>query len=99
MNGMDDSGLLNSHLSYKGYSIIIDYEWRLHSYNYRAEDVPNLNIVPVEVYPVGHDIYLGYIELDPKWGKVKLDKVIEMVDRIDEYSKSHPEEDDFPILY
>lgn len=60
----------NAHLSYKGRSIIIDYEWILHDYG--STDVNKkkaANLVPFEVYPYDIDIYVGYAKLDTEFGK------------------------------
>lgn len=75
----------NAHLSYKGRSIIIDYEWVLHTYDSADVDEKKAaNLVPFELYPYATDIHVGYAKLDTRFGKVdladliyKLDKVIE----------------------
>lgn len=75
----DDSNykryLCNAHLSYKGYSVIIDYEWDLHVYDNISEKKAS-NLVPFEIYPYATDIYVGYAKLDPEFGKVDLTDLI-----------------------
>ena len=69
----------NAHLSYKGCSIIIDYEWYLHIYN---DGINRNSIVPFEVYPYNNDIYLGYAKLDKDFGKVDLSDLISQLDKL-----------------
>lgn len=68
---------------YKGRSVIIDYEWYLHSYdiadkaNYISE-----GLVPFEVYPYGDDIYVGYVHTDSKYKKADISELISTLDNI-----------------
>lgn len=71
----DKRAYTNSHISYKGRSIIVDYEHVLHAYDY----IPN-NVVPVEMYPYDGDIYITYIQLDEKFNKVKIEELIKDLD-------------------
>lgn len=82
----DDNGnrhYCNAHLSYKGRSVIIDYEWYLHAYdpddkaNYISED-----FVPFEVYPHGDDIYVGYLHTDSQYKKADIGELISVLDDI-----------------
>lgn len=79
----------NAHLSYKGRSIIIDYEWILHDYD--STDVNKkkaANLVPFEVYPYDINIYVGYAKLDTEFEKVDLVDLISKLDEaIEEESK------------
>lgn len=73
--------LCNAHLSYKGRSIIIDYEWILHAYD--TIDVNKkkaANLVPFEVYPYATDIHVGYAKLDTRFGKIDLADLISKLD-------------------
>ena len=70
----------NTHLSYKGRSIIIDYEWILHVYD-NVDEKKAANLVPFEVYPYGTDIYIGYAKLDNKFRKVDLSDLISKLDK------------------
>lgn len=74
-NGKDENGkLYNARLSYKRKSIIVDYEHCLHAYS----KIP-MEKVPVEVYPYKEDIFLTYISVDKKYGKVDLAELYEML--------------------
>lgn len=77
-NGMCPDGLINAHLAYKGKSVVIDYERVLHCY---SENLPK-TCVPVEIYPFGDDITVIYAELDEKWKKVDIGKLITLLDDI-----------------
>lgn len=75
--------ICNAHLSYKGRSVIIDYEWCLHAYN--LDDMTNVmskDLVPFEVYPHGDDIYLGYVHTDSKYKKADISELISILDDI-----------------
>lgn len=76
----------NAHLSYRGRSVIIDYEWALHAYDSANVDKKKAaNLVPFEVYPYDIDIYVGYAKLDVEFGKVDLSDLISKLDKaIDE---------------
>ena len=79
-NGTNNGHTLNAHLSYKGRSVIIDYEFCLHIYsNIR----PSRNdFVPFEMYPYGYgDIYVGYVEVDKTFHKADIEKLIEILDK------------------
>ncbi len=71
----NQSEILNAHLSYKGRSVVIDYEKILHSY-----EALEPGIVPVEMYPYGDDVYLGFVHLDPKFKKADMSELIELLD-------------------
>ena len=78
-NGMGKNGkILNAHISYKGRSVIIDYEFCLHPYDH-LEKYRN-KVVPFEVYPYGDDIYVGYVEVDEMFHKADMGKLIEALD-------------------
>lgn len=80
-------GYLNAHLSYKGRSVVIDYEHILHVY-FNLDS----SIVPFEIYPYnGNDIYLGYAPVDENFQKVDISKLIEL---IDEAMKDESQSDD-----
>ena len=73
--------LCNAHLSYKGRSVIIDYEWILHAYDSANVDKKKAaNLVPFEVYPYDIDVYVGYAKLDTEFGKVDLADLISKLD-------------------
>lgn len=77
------SHLCNAHLSYKGRSVIIDYEWCLHAYD--LDDMTNImseGLVPFEVYPHGDDIYVGYVHTDSKYKKADISELISTLDDI-----------------
>lgn len=65
----------NCHLSYKGRSVIVDYEHCLHIYS----SIPE-NVVPIEMYPYRDDIYVGYINLDEEFHKVNIEALIKDLD-------------------
>lgn len=71
--------LCNAHLSYKGRSVIIDYEWILHVYD-NADEGKAANLVPFEVYPYATDIHVGYAKLDTRFRKVDLSDLISKLD-------------------
>lgn len=80
LNGMystspNERAYTNSHLSYKGRSVIVDYEHFLHAY----ASIPS-NTVPVEMYPYDGDIYLTYIKLDERFNKVDIEELIKDLD-------------------
>lgn len=85
-NGMGANGkILNAHLSYKGRSVIIDYEFCLRAYSHLKEENDNKDrnkFVPFEVFPYGGDIYVGYVEVDEGFHKADLGKLIEELDKI-----------------
>ena len=81
--GTMDGKFLNAHLSYKGRSVIVDYERYLHCYGHIDD-----NVVPFEVYPYGGDIYLGYAHINDKFGKVD---IAELMKLIDEALENEPE--------
>lgn len=68
----------NSHLTYKGKSVIIDYLSKLNDY---SENLPK-NCVPVEICPFGNGTTVIYAELDEKWKKVDIGKLITLLDDI-----------------
>lgn len=69
----------NAHLSYKGHSVIIDYEWILHVYD-NIDEGKVANLVPFEVYPYATDIHVGYAKLDTRFRKVDLADLISKLD-------------------
>ena len=86
-NGMATSSngenvYVNAHISYKGRSVIVDYEHCLHAYSLPWFEQPQSEMfVPIEMYPYnGNDIYTNYIPLDEKFHKVDLVKLIEVLD-------------------
>lgn len=81
VNGRNNGEILNAHISYKGRSVIIDYEFCLHAYN-RLENDRN-KLVPFEMYPYGDDdIYVGYVEVDEMFRKANIGKLIEILDEV-----------------
>ena len=90
--------LCNAHLSYKGRSVIIDYERCLHAYD--LDDMTNVmseGLVPFEVYPHRDDIYVGYVPIDDKYKKADMAKLISILDDIIENEDEYitPEFNDF----
>ena len=79
ING-NNGEILNAHFSYKGRSVIIDYEFCLHSYNHLKKD--RNKFVPFEMYPYGDDIYVGYVEVDENFHKADIDKLIKELDKV-----------------
>lgn len=83
---IDDNGkkhLCNAHLSYKGRSVIIDYEWFLHYYDNKDEIKKRAEgLVPFEVYPYKDDIYVGYVHTDKHFGKVDIVELMAILDNI-----------------
>lgn len=73
----------NAHLSYKGLSVIIDYEWFLHFYD-NVDNKKTSNLVPFEVYPYKHDVYVGYAKLDSYFGKIDL---IDLISKLEDIIK------------
>ena len=79
VNG-NNCDILNAHFSYKGRSVIIDYEFCLHAYNHLKED--RNKFVPFEMYPYGDDIYVGYVEVDENFHKADMEKLIMYLDEV-----------------
>lgn len=50
-----------------GRSIIVDYEFNLHSY-LNKEELKKQGLVPVEMYPYADDIQVGYVHVDAEFG-------------------------------
>lgn len=71
----------NAHLSYKGRSVIIDYEWFLHDYD-NTDKKKAEKLVPFEVYPYAGDVYVGYVKLDDEFEKVCLTNLISKLNKI-----------------
>lgn len=72
----------NAHFSYKGRSVIVDYEWILHAYDSDdMDEKKTANLVPFEVYPYATDIYVGYAKLDVEFKKVDLVDLISKLDK------------------
>ena len=71
-----NSNAVNSRISYKGRSIIIDYEFKLHYYHLKSE-YQEKGLVPVEMYPYGDDIALGYVPVDEQFGVADVEKIVE----------------------
>lgn len=78
-DGMDGT-ILNAHISYKGRSVIVDYEHCLHPYGHLADYDGNEKFVPFEFYPYGDDIYVGYVPLDEKFGKADISELMKLID-------------------
>ena len=77
-NGKNNGSMLNAHLSYKGRSVIIDYEFCLHCYSELKRK--SNDFVPFEMYPYGYnDIYVGYVEVDKTFHKADMEKLIELL--------------------
>lgn len=75
--------LSNAHLSYKGRSVIIDYEWCLHLYDLDSDIKKKAEgLVPFEVYPYGDCIYEGYIHTDSEFKKADIEELISKIDDI-----------------
>ena len=71
----------NAHLSYKGLSIIIDYEKILHVY---CDAVMNDDtIIPFEIYPYGDGLHVGYVSVGPHFHKVDIAEVLKQIDEAD----------------
>lgn len=73
--------LCNAHLSYKGHSVIIDYEWCLHHYSSIEEKKAN-NVVPFEVYPYRDYSCVGYVKIDTTFNKIDLSDLISKLDKL-----------------
>lgn len=76
-DGMDGK-ILNAHISYKGRSVIVDYEYCLHDYS-RLKSEDN-KAVPFEMYPYGDDIYVGYVSIDERYKKADISELIKLID-------------------
>lgn len=76
-NGKFRRKKLNAHLSYRGKSVIVDYEHCLHDYS----PIPE-GIVPFEVYPYYSDIAVGYAKLAEGFHKVDLEDLIKELDKL-----------------
>lgn len=75
--------LCNTHLSYKGRSVIIDYEWCLHPYDLDSELKKRAEgLVPFEVYPYDGCIYVGYVHTDSTFKKADIGELISILDNI-----------------
>lgn len=75
--------LSNAHLSYKDHSVIIDYEWCLHSYDLDSEIKKKAEgLVPFEVYPHGDCIYVGCVHTDSTFKKADIGELISILDDI-----------------
>ena len=75
--------LCNAHLSYKGRSVIIDYEWCLHYYDLDSYIKKKAErFIPFEVYPYENDIYIGYVHTDKRFGKADMVELISILDTI-----------------
>ena len=77
VNG-NNGEILNAHISYKGRSVIIDYEFCLHCYSNLEKDRDKF--VPFEFYPYGDDIYVGYVEVDENFHKADIGKLMKEID-------------------
>lgn len=73
-----DDSLANAHLSYKGRSVIVDYEKALHVYPKCIRDIDC--IVPCELYPYAHDTLIVYAKVDPVYNKVDMEQLIELLE-------------------
>lgn len=79
----DEYCLCNAHISYKGYSIIIDYEWCLHAYD--PDDKirkTTEGLVPFEVYPYKDSVYVGYVHTDSNYRKADISELISALNSI-----------------
>lgn len=76
-NGRFRRKKLNAHLSYRGKSVIVDYEHCLHDYS----PIPE-GIVPFEVYPYSGDVAIGCAKLDSDFHKVDLEDLIKELDKL-----------------
>lgn len=89
----DDNGnrhFSNAHLSYKNRSIIIDYEWCLHSYDLDSDiEKKAEGLVPFEVYPHGDCIYTGYVHTDSQYKKADIGELISILDDIIEHEDEY----------
>ena len=65
----------NAQLSFAGRSIVVDYEYALHSYLNR-EELKQKGIVPVEMYPYASDITVGYVHTDSEFGAADLSEIL-----------------------
>ena len=75
--------LCNAHFFYKGRSVIIDYEWCLHSYDVYDDFKKRTNdYVPFEVYPYGGDVYVGYVNANNSFNKADMSELISILDDI-----------------
>ncbi len=75
--------LSNAHLSYKGRSIIIDYEWYLHPYDLDSDIKKKAEgFIPFEVYPYDGCIYTGYVHTDSTFKKADIGELISILDDI-----------------
>ena len=75
--------LCNAHLSYKGRSVIIDYEWFLHPYDLDSDNKKKAEgLVPFDVYPYGDCIYEGYVHTDSEFKKADIGELISILDNI-----------------
>lgn len=75
--------LSNAHISYKGRSIIIDYEWCLHPYDLDSDIKKKAEgLVPFEVYPYDECIYEGYVHTDSIFKKADIRELISILDDI-----------------
>ena len=72
---------VNSRISYKGRSIIIDYEFKVHHYALKSE-YQKEGIVPVEMYPYGDDIVVGYVPVDEQFGVADVEKIVEWAEEV-----------------
>jgi hypothetical protein len=89
INGMSRHQFTNAHLSYKGRSVIIDYEHCLHAY----DSIPE-NMVPIEMYPYYGDIYISYCKLDAEYHKVDIEDLIRDIDEaLEQENNSNPYDD------
>lgn len=68
----------NIQISFNDKSIIIDYEYILHSYS-NINDMKSEGLVPVEIYPYKGDVLNGLLPVDDVFGVVKLDVLYKWV--------------------
>lgn len=83
--GYDKSGnnrhLLNAHFSYKGRSVIIDYEKYLYDYGLSVfKDKDNKDLIPFGMYPYGDDVYIGYVPMDERFKKADMVEIIKQIE-------------------
>lgn len=70
--------MTNTQLSFNDRNIIIDYEYKLHTYS-NIDRMKSEGLVPVEMYPYKDDILEGLIPVDDIFGVIKLDTLYKWV--------------------
>lgn len=94
--GETKANYLNAHFSYKGRSVIIDYEFCLHGYSHlKPQTCEEMTAVPFEIYPYGDDIHWDFVECDAKFHKADMGKLLALIDKALEDEPKHYENDEF----